>query len=182
MLQNTGLHIFFHDLWQVAVDSVSNRCRKSTVNGRIGKPCITVPGASNNMQTPPSVGLDTTKCGALNLDKTWEWSLYLIFRIRIRPGTATVQASKILVVAVILIYGNFLLQNVWGLLLWMLLPWGKHCISHPASHSQCSMGQCQSSCLLEKACTWSLRTCCCHSHIGNSCKPETCNGEWNCSM
>ena len=40
MLHNRGLHISFHDLWQVAIDSGGNRCRKSTVDSQFGKPCI----------------------------------------------------------------------------------------------------------------------------------------------
>ena len=42
VLHNIGLHICSHDLWQVAVNSGGNRCRKSTVDGRIGKPRVSV--------------------------------------------------------------------------------------------------------------------------------------------
>ena len=39
MLHSIGLHIFSTTFGQVAVNSGGNRCRKSTVNGQIGKPC-----------------------------------------------------------------------------------------------------------------------------------------------
>ena len=55
MLHNIGLHISFHDLWQVAVHSGGNRCWKSTVDGQFGKPWFSVYSNSIRELMPESL-------------------------------------------------------------------------------------------------------------------------------